>query len=306
MKKSTICYVVYVIIGLLFSFIANYSLKELEILGQSYDVGLWMLASLVLIATSLSFWAVSRFSECRDIIQAEARKVGINEASKKKIDGKFKIVSLHIIKKGVLLLCGIWSGWAVINAASLEWKCGIKLYAALLVGVLIAVTFYAYIYFMIIVLCIREVYNSEFANYTYIYPIATGIFEKYMRICSFGLILFWIIGFILILLSMMVFDMAAFFVIAVIGLLICGGYVFFTFYPYYLTRKKIYALKMQTIRRICKNNDLLEKSVFENNVDIIKYISESPNVMASNFHLILTSTLAAIASFVTPFLSFFK
>ncbi len=63
---------------------------------------------------------------------------------------------------------------------------------------------------------------------------------------------------------------------------------------------------MQTIREVCKRHNMLEKSVFDSYVSIIKYTSESPDVVTSNFQLILTSTLAAIASLVTPFLSLFK
>ena len=168
------------------------------------------------------------------------------------------------------------------------------------------VTFYGYIYFMVIVMCMRDVYNSDFKDYVSIYPIATKIFEKYTRICSFGLILFWAIGFILILISIIVFSIDAFFIMAVIGILIFAGYLIFTFYPYYLTRKKISTLKMQTIREICERHNMLDKTVFDKYIGIIKYISESPDVMTSNFQLILTSTLAAIAGLVTPILSLFK
>ena len=159
---------------------------------------------------------------------------------------------------------------------------------------------------MVIVMCMRDVYNSDFKDYVSIYPIATKIFERYTRICSFGLILFWAIGFILILISIIVFSIDAFFIMAVIGILIFAGYLIFTFYPYYLTRKQISTLNMQTIREICERHNMLDKTVFDKYIGIIKYISESPDVMTSNFQLILTSTLAAIAGLVTPILSLFK
>lgn len=305
-KKVVFGYIVYAVGSLVWAIFRNYNIKNLDILNHSFEIELWMLTLLVLLATTLSFWAVLRFSECRAIMRTEAEKVNIDEIHINKIDERFKTISSIKLIIAIIIL-GFLSGYAVVNTSSLNWiTTGTQIYAVLLVSVLIMITFYGYIYFMVIVMCMRKVYSSNFKVYVFIYPIATDIFEKYTRICSFGLILFWVIGFILILLSIIAFSIDAFFIMAVIGILIFAGYLIFTFYPYYLTRKKISALKMQTIREVCDRNNMLEKSVFDSYVSIIKYISESPDVMPSNFQLILTSTLAAIASLVTPFLSLFK
>lgn len=305
-KKIIIGYIVYAVGSLVWGIFRNYNIKNLEILNHSFNIELWMLTLLVLLATTLSFWAVIRFGECRIIMRTEAQKVNIDETYINKMDVRFKTVS-SIMLRTVMVILSFLSGYAVVSTASLNWiTTGALIYAVLLVSVLIMVTFYGYIYFMVIVMCMRDVYNSDFEDYVSIYPVATNIFEKYTRICSFGLILFWVIGFILILLSVIVFSIDAFFIMAVIGILIFAGYLIFTFYPYYLTRKKISALKMQTIREICERNNMLDKTVFDSYIGIIKYISESPDVMTSNFQLILTSTLAAIASLVTPILSLFK
>lgn len=305
-KKVVFGYIVYAVGSLVWGIFRNYNIKKLEFLNHSFNINLWMLTLLVLLATTFSFWTVLRFSECRTIMRTEAQKVNIDEIYINKIDERFKMISSTRLIIAIIIL-GFLSGYAVVNTASLNWiTTGTQIYAVLLVSILIMITFYGYIYFMVIVMCMRDVYNSNFNDYVFIYPIATDIFERYTRICSFGLILFWAIGFILILLSVIVFSIDAFFIIAVIGILILAGYLIFTFYPYYLTRKKISALKMQTIRELCERNNMLEKSVFDSYVSIIKYISESPDVMTSNFQLILTSTLAAIASLVTPFLSLFK
>lgn len=305
-KKIIIGYIVYAAGSLVWGIFKNYNIKELGILNHLFNIELWMLALLVLLATTLSFWAVIRFGECRIIMRTEAQKVNIDETYINKMDARFKIIS-SIILRIVMVILSFLSGYAVVSTASLNWETmGTKIYAVLLVSVLIMVTFYGYIYFMVIVMCMRDVYNSDFKDYVSIYPIATKIFEKYTRICSFGLILFWTIGFILILISIIVFSIDAFFIMAVIGILIFAGYLIFMFYPYYLTRKKISTLKMQTIREICERHNMLDKTVFDKYIGIIKYISESPDVMTSNFQLILTSTLAAIAGLITPILSLFK
>ena len=305
-KKIIIGYIVYAVGSLVWGIFKNYNIKELGILNHLFNIELWMLALLVLLATTLSFWAVIRFGECRIIMRTEAQKVNIDETYINKMDARFKIIS-SIILRIVMVILSFLSGYAVVSTASLNWETtGTQIYAVLLVSALIMVTFYGYIYFMVIVMCMRDVYNSDFKDYVSIYPIATKIFEKYTLICSFGLILFWAIGFILILISIIVFSIDAFFIMAVIGILIFAGYLIFTFYPYYLTRKKISTLKMQTIREICERHNMLDKTVFDKYIGIIKYISESPDVMTSNFQLILTSTLAAIAGLVTPILSLFK
>lgn len=306
MKKNIIFgYIVYTVISFVFGLLINVNIKELKILNNSFNIALWMLSLLVLLATTLSFGAVLGFSKCKILMRKEAQKVNIDEKNIKKIDKRFNLISSKRLIISIIIT-GILSSDAVVKAASLNWEKGIQIYGMILVSILIAITVYGYLYFMVIVLCMRDIYNSDFKEYVFIYPIATGIFEKYNRICSFGLILFWGIGFILIILSVIVFSMDAFLIIAVIGILIFAGYLIFTFYPYYLTRKKISALKMQTIRMVCEKNNMLQRVVFDNYVTIIKYISESPDVMTSNFQLILTSTIAAIASLVTPFFSLFK
>ena len=110
----------------------------------------------------------------------------------------------------------------------------------------------------------------------------------------------------MIILSFMVFDAGALVILAIMGALILIGYLVFTFYPYYITRKKISMLKMQTVRNLCSKNNMLEKESFTDCSEIIKFVSDSPNALSTNFQLIITSTIAAIAGLLTPLLSFFK
>lgn len=304
MKKIIFGYIAVLLVEMLVGISINCSLKELTMFQHTFKIQLWMLALLVMIASSLSLWAVVRLRGYKNDICEEAQNVEIDDVTLAKINKRFDILSNKIVVSLVVPL-GVASGYAVVQVASLQWQKLSKIYAVLLVSELIAVTFYGYVYFMVIVLCIREVYYSDFGKYTFVYPIATSIFEKYTRICSFGLILFWGIGLILVLLSAIVFNAEAFFILAIIGVLIFVGYLIFTFYPYYITRKKIVMLKMQTIRTLCEKRDMLERSEFDIYSDIIKYISDSPDIMSTNSHLILMSTLAAIAGLITPIVSLF-
>lgn len=307
MKKIWVyCYFTYVFIAFIFGIILNYSCKEYSIIEKPFKIDLFLIALLVLVATSLSFWAVTKFENSKITIQEGIKKLSIEEAFQNKIEKRFTRISSFILKMAIVIL-GFLPGYVVVDKASLDWKTGIiKLYAFILVSVLIGTTFYAYVYFIVIILSIKDVYNLEFEKYIIIYPIATEVFLKYTPIYTSGLILFWIIGFILITLSIIVFNEEAFLIVAIIGGLILFGYIFFTFYPYYITRKKVNMLKLQTIRMICGDKDLLDRNAFDQYSEIIKFVLDSPDVMSTNFHLIITSSLAAIIGLITSVLSFFK
>ncbi len=155
------------------------------------------------------------------------------------------------------------------------------------------------IYFFVIIMCMKEVYERDFRQYTYIYPLATEIFDKFNGVCTYGLICFWAIGIILIFLSLAVFDADSFGLMLFIGGLIFAGYVFFTFYPYYLTRRKVSLLKLQTIRTVFLARNMMIKENYDRYIEVIKNVSDSPNVLSTNFNLVLTSTLTAVAGVFT-------
>lgn len=302
-KKCVYCNIFYIVNAL----IAGVRIKDtikVEILSYSFDVNYVFLAGLVVVATSLSFWAVYHFEKDKYLIQNEAKKVEVEESVLGRIERKFDFITCRKV-----ICCSSAASllsYFVIEAAQIDWKEPARIYAYMLVGGLISITLYGYIYFLLLVFCISDVYNSEFQKYVLVYPIATDIFEKYTRICFSGIIHFWAIGIILIILSFMVFDAGALVILAIMGALILFGYLVFTFYPYYITRKKISMLKMQTVRNLCSKNNMLEKESFTDCSEIIKFVSDSPNALSTNFQLIITSTIAAIAGLLTPLLSFFK
>ncbi len=138
MKKNIIIgYIAYVVCSLVWGIITNYNIKKLEILNHSFDIKLWMLALLVLLATTFSFWAVLRFRECRMIVRTEAQKVNIDEIYLNKIDERFNMISSKKLIITIIIL-GVLSGYAVVNTATLNWvTTGTQIYAVFLVSVLI-------------------------------------------------------------------------------------------------------------------------------------------------------------------------
>lgn len=308
LKKVFCVYtVIMLVIGVCISFITGveYSV-ELPIFNHEIGYGLLFLVIIVIVTTGLSLWASVEFASFKLVIFAEAKGVGLDD---KLIDDIMVNVHREPLIIGASVICGsLISTWVVESSilTSLKWPQASVCYAWFMVILLAACTVYAYIDFILIVMCMRDIYNNKFKKYVFIYPIATDIFDKYNQICSFGLILFWVIGLILIFLSLIVFDQMVLMPMALIGILILAGYLVFTFYPYYMTRKKITMLKLQTISRICSIHNLQEKQGFDEYHEIVRFVMDSPTLMTSNFHLIITSTVAAIASILTSFIAVIK
>lgn len=271
-KVKPVCYIVYVgyvVVALLLSFLIKDEF-EVNILSYYVNVKPQVLSIFILIATSIALYAVSIFEEKKDTILEEAAEVGIDSKYNKKIEMRFRIIG-NLAVKCAITLCGFCALIIVNFADDGSWQEYTHIYACILVAVLIAITLYGYIFFLTIIFCIKDVYDSDFKNYSYVYPLATDIFEKFNQICTFGLVCFWIIGFILIALSFIVFDVNALAILLIIGALIGIGYIVFTFYPYYKTRRKVSLLKMQTIRDLCQENNLLREDNYEKFIPIIKF-----------------------------------
>lgn len=305
-KKAYYIYGIYSIVALLIGILKNYSLKVLTVMGQSINIDLWMLSSLVLLTSGVSLIAVHKLDGCKTILKEEAIKVGVESRMLIKNNRLIKSVSKNLLFYVGLFISSVFAGMIIVNAATLDLVSAFKIYAYILVIVLFFITSHAYIYFFIILIYIRDVYRLNFRNYIYMFPVATGIFEKYTQICSMGLIFFWIVGLLLVILSIIVFDKQALLLMTFIGILILIGYLIFTFYPYYITRKKVSMLKLQTIKKLCGKHDMRRRNEFEHYSDIIKYVFDSPGAMSPNFQIILTSSLAAIASLLPPLLSLFS
>lgn len=58
-------------------------------------------------------------------------------------------------------------------------------------------------------------------------------------------------------------------------------------------------LKLQTIRTMFLAKNMMIKENYDSYVEVIKNVSDSPNVLSTNFNLVLTSTLTAIAGLFT-------
>lgn len=270
--------------------------------STSIDISPMIISFLILVATTISLFADVKFHQDIYLIEREANSVEINELGLKKIRKRIKIIRCIGIKVAMLIPASC-SYFIVDVASSDKWEYYTCFYACILVSVLIGLTLYGYIFFFVIIMCMKEVYEWDFRKYTYTYPLATTIFNRFNEICTYGLGRFWSIGAILIFLSLIIFDQKSFSVMLIIGGLILIGYIFFTFYPYYLARKKVSLLKLQTIRTMCFAKNMMETDNYNNYSEMIKNVSDSPNVLSTNFNLVLTSTAAAMTSLITSILA---
>lgn len=306
--KLTAIYVVYVCVAVVMGFYVKESFKvefKINSVVILKNVSTVIVALLILAATTISLYAIYKFDKEKEIIVAQASEVGVGKTVIKKIEKCMKFATCRRVRNAMVLSLGL--GYSVVSIASNnKWDRCTCAYATLLVGTLIGATLYGYIYFFIIIMCMRRIYEEEFEKYIYVYPLATEVFGIYNRICTYGLVCFWAIGIILIFLSLVVFDKSSWGLLLIIGALILAGYVFFTFYPYYLTRKKVSLLKLQTIRILCSDKDMLKKENYDNYIEMIKSVSESPTILSTNFNLVLTSTLTAIAGMLTSILTLWK
>lgn len=304
--KLAVIYVFYVCVAVVMGFKVEDSFEiKINSIGLLKQISPMSIVLLILIATTISVYAIVKFDKDKDTIEKEAIRVAIKKSGVDKVKKRLAFITCKPVRGTMILSAGL-ARFVVSIASGGTWKRYTCVYAFVLVGVLIWVTLYGYIFFFIIIMCMKEVYECDFKEYVYIYPLATGIFDKFNGICTYGLICFWAIGIILILLSLVVFDANSFGLMLVIGGLILLGYLIFTFYPYYLTRKKVSLLKLQTIRTICLAKNMMEKENYDSYVEVIKNVSDSPNVLSTNFNLVLTSTLTAIAGLITSIFTLWK
>lgn len=108
-----------------------------------------------------------------------------------------------------------------------------------------------------IIILIRRIYKLDFKQYVRLYPISTPFFFKCYLIFQHGVVLFWAIGVIALLLSfMLLLNNSALAVcrslsirlVIITYFCIIIGFFLSTIYPHYITKCKIEELKLRTIK----------------------------------------------------------
>lgn len=112
-KKAYYIYGIYSIVALLIGILKNYSLKVLTVMGQSINIDLWMLSSLVLLTSGVSLIAVHKLDGCKTVLKEEAIKVGVESRMLIKNNRLIKSVSKNLLFYVGLFISSVFAGMII-------------------------------------------------------------------------------------------------------------------------------------------------------------------------------------------------
>lgn len=227
-----------------------------------------------------------------DIVQ-EAKDVELYDLEIQKVH-KWPYHIMHHYIPVLAILLSLGATFAFVSKTELHLSdfFGLRLYAGFLVFFAALSTILAYAFLILDVYAIRVVYNGTFRKYVFFYPVSTKIFREYNKIITRGLIRFWLVGSFVLFLTFIVVARKdpIFITVAVLAVI---GFLLFTFYPFYITKKKIIELKMQTIASLVDTKDAQQ---IQGKESTVKLIQESPSQISTNYYTLYWSSLLAIIS----------
>lgn len=243
--------------------------------------------------TVVAYRAFLKFTKYTVAIVYEAKSVELTDPDIQKV----RKWSYHIIRHYVpVLTLPISAGVTFVFLKKTELDLLtvdlLEIYAGLLVFFAALSTILAYATLILDIFAIQAVYNSTFNKYVFLCPVSTKIFREYNKIITHGLIRFWAVGSCVLFLTFIVVEHKDPIFIAVVSLAIIG-FILFTFFPFYITKKKIIELKMESIESLVDTENVQGIQSSESSV---KLILESPSQISTNYYTLYWSTLLAIIS----------
>lgn len=246
--------------------------------------------------TVVSYGSFLQFTKYAADISHEAIDVKLSDSEMQKVYKCLHHVMWHYVPISSILI-SLYTAFVFVNntelnLSSVRW---LQAYAGFLVFFAALSTILAYTSLILDVYAIRVVYNGTFQKYVFFYPVSTKIFKEYNKIITCGLIRFWVVGICVLFLTFIVVVHKGPIFITVMGLAIFG-FLLFTFFPFYITKKKIIELKMQTIASLVDTKDIAYDWHIQNKESTIKLIQESPSQISTNYYTLYWSTLLALIS----------
>lgn len=246
--------------------------------------------------TVVAYRAFLQFTKYTTAIVHEAKSVELADPDMQKV---FKW-SYHIIRHYVpVLALPISAGVAFVFVKNTELDLLtvnlLKIYAGFLVYFAALSTILAYATLIFDIFAIQAVYNSTFYKYTFLCPVSTKIFREYNKIVTRGLVRFWIVGSCVLFLTFIVVEHKDPIFLTVVSLAIIG-FILFTFFPFYITKKKIIELKMESIESLMDTKNVQNDQSIQNRASSVRLILESPSQISTNYYTLYWSTLLAIIS----------
>lgn len=251
---------------------------------------------LLCLITLVTYCFFLQFIKYATDIAREAKSVGLSDLEMKSVHKCLNHIMWHYVPTlGILLSLGIT--FAFISNTDLELSSvrGLKEYAGFLVFCAALSTILAYASLILDVFAIWLVYNGTFKEYVFFYPVSTKIFREYNKIITRGLIRFWLVcAFVLFLTFIVVTYKNSIFIFVMF--LVVFGFILFTFFPFYITKKKIIELKMQTIASLVAAKDSIDDQHIRTKESTVKFVQESPSQISTNYYTLYWSSFLALIS----------
>ncbi len=268
-------------------------LLQIENGTAGIQMSLLSYAVILYFITVEAYHSFLRFTKYAVNIIREAKDVELCDSEIQKVHKWLYHITHHYIPVLAILL-SLGTAFAFVSSTELHLSdiLGLRLYAGFLVFFAALSTILAYAFLILDVYAIRVVYNGTFRKYVFFYPVSTKIFREYNKIITHGLIRFWLVGSFVLFLTFIVVVRKGPIFITVVALAVIG-FLLFTFYPFYITKKKIIELKLQTIASLVDTEDAQQ---IQSKESIVKFIQESPSQISTNYYTLYWSSLLAIIS----------
>lgn len=312
-------FLIYIAIGLELLYVHKPYLSIcIEELKVNIKIHIAYCAALAWLSIIVSCIAISKFHDDSSILET---------TSKEYCDiGSFaNIQKAHVVLTSLCMV--VISIVAVLLVCRIAVDKYVKSYLIVLAIVYIATMITAYGYAVYLVNKIHVIFSKDFIDYNNDYPISTKIFKKCYHILFHGIVLFWIIGILLLVLITLlcinenVFAMETqfnIFVLIVAYICILFGFLLSTIYPYYITSRKIEELKLASISKYLENEkvpygqcgnspDNIDKPSTADDTDYkkIELIINSPNSLQGSSGIRVYSTLTVVVSLITQICSLY-
>lgn len=290
------------VLGLLLFYIFPSSISIKLWFDKPISINLCTCLVLSYCVMALSNWAILRFkNDVADIID-EADKYLIEKDWMKEYPQKITSYVFLTTVIGSILLSFIIVG-LIINFY--KWEKIVTIYSIIIAVISIFYIIAAFTYAVCLVQLIRGVLKKEFkVDNTVVYPLSISLFSVYYNMYFHGIILFWSIGLLTLALTTIVFlgmlsisgaepNYTPIFLMIIVYICMCLGFFLSTFYPYYITQRKVENIKLDLIGKL----NISQK-------DEIQFIQNSPNILRTSTEIRAKSTIAAFVSLVISAISF--
>ena len=246
--------------------------------------------------TVAAYRAFLQFTKYAADIILEAENVNLSVSDMQNVSKcAYDAIQLYIPALAIPVSAGVAFVFIRNTELDLRTLSLLEVYASVLVFFAALSTILAYATLIFDIYAIKTVYDSTFNKYARFCPVSTKIFRKYNKIITRGLTRFWCVGSCVLFLTFIVVKHKEPIFIAVVFLAVIG-FIVFTFFPFYITKKKIIELKMEAIESLVDAEDVQDINNIQCREVAIRLILESPSQISTNYYTLYWSTLLAIIS----------